>query len=470
MDRKTRRMRRIRLRSRRTKLVVGISIAAVSVVVLAAAAFGQQGSGTPERPKPLVDVASLTPPQQPVDAGWEGQVGTDANLVGVQWSGDQGADFTVEVRDGDGNWRKAGDVGTNDAQPDPGSPDAAAAAAHQGATNASEPIFVGKDVSGVRVRLDDGSAQDVKLHVIDSFDGKEPEANVESTGTPAAPTTAPSASTAPETTAPAAPPTGPSSSPPSAGGGPGAVTTTSSPAQQGFGLPQSLAAVALATVAIAFVVRRRRVLAVVASTVVLVGVACAPTKDGAGGGRPIPDSVVARSQWAPDLPWNWDACPGGPEYAPSMSTAIVHHTVNSNAYGPGDSVGIMRGIWAYHVQSLGYCDIAYNFIIDNYGVPYEGRLGGIDQSVVGAHAIGANYGTTGIAILGTFTSVLPSGGALGTLENLIRWKLLIHGDNPFDDPAADILGHRDTSATECPGDALYNYLPTTRNNVKLGWP
>ncbi|HMF82423.1 MAG TPA: N-acetylmuramoyl-L-alanine amidase [Acidimicrobiia bacterium] len=460
MDRQTRRMHRTRVRARRIKLVVGISIAATSVVVLAAAAFGQQGSGTQRPPKPRVDVADLTAPQQTVDAGWEAQVGTDANLVGVQWSGDEGADFTVEVRDGRGTWRTAGDVGKNDAKPDPGSPDAAAAATHQGTTNASEPIWVGKDVSGVRVRLDDGTAQDVKLHVIASFDGKKPEANVESTGTPPAPSTPAPAPTAPAPTAPAAPP----------GGGSGAVTTTSRAAEQGFGLPQSLAAVALSTVAVAFVVRRRRVLAVLVAAVILVAAACAPTKNGAGGGRPIPDAIVARSQWAPDLPWNWGACPGGPQYAPYMSTAIVHHTVNSNGYGPGDSVGIMRGIWAYHVQSLGYCDIAYNFIVDNYGVPYEGRLGGIDQSVVGAHAIGANYGTTGVAMLGTFTSVLPSGAALGTLENLIRWKLLIHGDNPFDDAAADILGHRDTSATECPGNALYGYLPSIRDIVKFFWP
>ena len=466
MDRKARRMRRIHLRSRRTRLVAVISVAAASVVVLAAAAFGQQGSAPSHLPKPHVAAADLTAPQQPVGPGWEGQVGTDANLVGVQWSGDQGAQFTVEVRNGGGAWRKAGEVGTNDAQPDPGSPDATAAAAHQGATNASEPIWVGKDVSGVRVRLDDGTAQDVKLHVIDSFDGKKPEANIESTGTPA-PTTAAPAPTTPTTAAPAAPPSAPNDPPLSGGAGPGAITTTSQPAQQGFGLPQSLAAVALATVAVAFVVRRRRTLAVVIAAVVLVGTACVPTKGGSGGGA-IPDSIVARSQWAPDLPWNWSACPGGPEYA-YVANAIVHHTVNSNNYGPGDSVGIMRGIWAYHVQSLGYCDIAYNFVIDNYGVAYEGRLGGIDQPVIGAHALNWNTGTTGIAILGTFSSVLPSNSALGTLENLIRWKFKIHGVDPIEVDYAHILGHRDTSATECPGDALYNYLPYTRHYVKLYW-
>jgi hypothetical protein len=452
MDRKTRRMHRIRLRSRRTKLAAGVSIAAASVVVLAAAAFGQQGSGTPERPKPRVDVADLTSAQQPVDRGWDGQVGTDANLVGIQWSGDQGADFTVEVRDGNGDWRKAGDVGSNDAEPDPGSPDAAAAAAHQGATNASEPIWVGKDVSGVRVRLVDGTAQDVKLHVIDSFRGKKPEANVESTS--------PTSTTAP---APQPPPSAPSASSP-----PSTPTTTTTQPPERFGLGQGLAAAALATLVVAFIVRRRRLLAVLVVVVVAVGVACAPTKGGPGSPTGIPGGIIPRSQWAPDLPWNWGACPAGPQYA-YVANAIVHHTVNSNNYGPGESVGIMRGIWAYHVQSLGYCDIAYNFLIDNYGVPFEGRLGGIDQPVIGAHALNWNTGTTGIAILGTFSSVLPSNATLGTLEDLIRWKFKVHGVNPFEVDYAHILGHRDTYATECPGQALYNGLPAIRNAVKAGW-
>lgn len=459
MDRKTRRMRRIRIRSRRTKLVAGVAVAAVSVVVLAAAAFGQQGQGPPPRPQPRTDKVDLTADPSPVGSGWESQVGTDANLVGVQWDGDPGAQFTVEVRDQHGSWRKASDVVAVDNGPDPGSNEAAAVT-KVAPKNITEPVWVGKDVSGVRVRLDNGSAQDPKLHVVDSTTGKKPETSVESTTVDSPPSTAPPVPSEPM---PSSPAQGPGGSPSST-----STSTTTQPAEQALGVGQGLTAAALATLAVAFIVRRRRLFAVLVVAVVAVGVACAPTKDGPPA-RGAPDGIVPRSSWAPDLPWNWDACPGGPEYAPYMSTAIVHHTVNSNAYRPGDSVSMMRGIWAYHVQSLGYCDIAYNFIIDNYGVPYEGRLGGIDQSVVGAHAIGANYGTTGVAMLGTFSSVLPSSGALGTLENVIRWKLKIHGDNPFDDPAADILGHRDTSRTECPGDALWNYLPYTRYYVKAYW-
>jgi len=459
MDRQTRRTRRDRVRSRRTKVIAGVAIAAASVVVLAATAFGQQGQGLPGKPPPKVDQVDLTAQQPPVNPGWEGQVGTEANLVAVQWNGDSSAQYTFEVRNGDGDWTKAADSGTFDNGPDPGSKDANAGGATPQTKNVTEPVWVGKNVTGVRVRLDSGSAQDVTLHVIDSTTGKKPDTNIESTSpTP--------------TTAPAPPPPPPSAPPPSAGSGsgsgsgvtPSSTTTTTQPLE-GFGLGQGLAAAALASLAVAFIVRRRRMLAVLVVVVVAIGVACAPTKGGPPQGA---EGIVPRSQWAPDLPWNWDACPGGPEYT-YVANAIVHHTVNSNNYGPGDAVGIMRGIWAYHVQSLGYCDIAYNFLIDNYGVAYEGRLGGVDQPVLGAHSLNWNTGTTGIAIVGTFSSVTPSNATLGTLEGLIRRKFKVHGVNPFEVDYAHILGHRDTYATECPGQALYDYLPYTRHYVKLYW-
>jgi N-acetylmuramoyl-L-alanine amidase len=459
VDRRTRRNHDARLRARRIQIGAVVAVAAAALAVLLTSTLG--GAQEAAKPTPAVDAVDLTPAPEPVGSGWEGQVATDANLVAVEWKGDQSASYTFETRDGAGNWKRVAESEVFDNGPDPGTQDAG-----RGATpdtkQVTEPVWVGRNVSGVRVRLEDGSAQDVTLHVIDSTRGKKPETNVESAGSPATPTEPT------ETSAPAPPPRDP---PPSDGGSGDvgdATTATTTPVRQGIGPTEGLAVAALATLVIAFVMRRRRVLAIVAAAVIMLA-ACAPTKDGGGGSaRPIPDAIVARSSWAPDLPWNWDACPGGPEYA-YVGTAIVHHTVNSNAYGPGDSVGIMRGIWAYHVQSLGYCDIAYNFIIDNYGTPFEGRLGGIDQPVIGAHSLGANTGTTGIAMLGTFSSVTPSNGALGTLENLIRWKLYIHGANPFDDPAADILAHRDVYSTECPGDALYSYLPYTRHYVKAYW-
>jgi len=130
---------------------------------------------------------------------------------------------------------------------------------------------------------------------------------------------------------------------------------------------------------------------------------------------------------------------------------------------------MIRGIYAYHVYTLGYCDIAYSFLIDNYGTPFEGRWGSEWNPIIGAHTLNHNSNTTGIAVLGTFSSVLPSDATLTTLQDLIRWKFKLHGVNPFTEDSAHIFGHRDLYPTECPGQAFYDYLPYTRDYVKAYW-
>src|SRR5260370_15412409 len=154
MDRKARRMRRIRFRSRSMKLVAAVAVAAASVVVLAAAAVGQQGGGAPGMPKPKVDRVDLATDAGQVDAGWEGEVGTHANLVAVQWNSDSSAQYTFEFRNADGKWLKAADSGTFDNGPDPGTEDAKAGGATPQTKNVTEPVWVGKNVTGVRVRLE----------------------------------------------------------------------------------------------------------------------------------------------------------------------------------------------------------------------------------------------------------------------------------------------------------------------------
>ena len=71
----------------------------------------------------------------------------------------------------------------------------------------------------------------------------------------------------------------------------------------------------------------------------------------------------------------------------------------------------MRGIEVYHVQGNGWNDIGYNFLVDRFGTIYEGRGGGIDQNVIGAHAQGFNSGTVGVALVGNFTASRSAAGA-----------------------------------------------------------
>jgi N-acetylmuramoyl-L-alanine amidase len=177
-----------------------------------------------------------------------------------------------------------------------------------------------------------------------------------------------------------------------------------------------------------------------------------------------------------------------PRYAPALRFALVHHTAGSNSYSRAQSPAIVRAIEIYHVLGNGWNDIGYNFLVDKYGRIYEGRYGGIDRNVVGAHAQGFNTGSVGVALMGTYSSRTPSRAALRSLEALLAWRLdLAHvdprgtltylsGGNPRFPSGAPVFlrtvsGHRDTGYTECPGNVLYRQIPNIAIAVsKIGLP
>jgi N-acetylmuramoyl-L-alanine amidase-like protein len=191
--------------------------------------------------------------------------------------------------------------------------------------------------------------------------------------------------------------------------------------------------------------------------------------------------IIPRSAWGADsVPPRTD-----PDYG-VVQLAFVHHTVTANSYRPQDSAGIVLGIARFHRDSNGWNDIGYNFLVDRYGQVFEGRAGGVQNAVVGAQAQGYNAQSTGIACLGTFSSVAQTEAGMDALARLIGWKLSLHGvpvdgrvtivsnggvTNRF--PAgADvrlhrISGHRDGDATSCPGDVLYRQLGDLRRRAAL---
>jgi N-acetylmuramoyl-L-alanine amidase-like protein len=164
-----------------------------------------------------------------------------------------------------------------------------------------------------------------------------------------------------------------------------------------------------------------------------------------------------------------------PVYAPALRYALVHHTAGTNSYSRSESAAIVRGIEIYHVKGNGWNDIGYNFLVDKYGQVFEGRYGGVDKNVVGAHAQGFNTGSVGVAVIGTYTDAAPPVVAQKALANLLSWRLdLAHvdplstltvasGGNPRYPPGVPVFlhavsGHRDTGFTTCPGNALYARL------------
>jgi N-acetylmuramoyl-L-alanine amidase len=165
-----------------------------------------------------------------------------------------------------------------------------------------------------------------------------------------------------------------------------------------------------------------------------------------------------------------------PAYADTLRFAVVHHTAGSNSYTRAQSASIVRGIERYHVLANGWDDIGYNFLVDKYGQVFEGRWGGVDRNVVGAHAQGFNMGSAGVALIGTYDSATITQAARNALVRLLAWRLDVAHVDPLSTfswrstgnpkfPVGRIVtlrtisGHRDTGPTTCPGSELYGELP-----------
>ncbi|MFI2431614.1 peptidoglycan recognition protein [Streptomyces sp. NPDC018693] len=209
-----------------------------------------------------------------------------------------------------------------------------------------------------------------------------------------------------------------------------------------------------------------------------------PVLPGAVGVESAPrPAIVSRAGWGADE----SISPEPPLYVPSgkIKAAVVHHTANSNGYTCADAPAVVRAIYAYHVKQLGWRDVGYNFLVDKCGTLYEGRKGGVDRAVQGAHAYGFNTQTTGIAVLGTYTTTAPPQKVLNSVAALAAWKLGQYGIDPAGTTTLTagaagtnyfgkswplgaqltlrtIHGHRDGYNTQCPGDELYNRLPVIR--------
>jgi hypothetical protein len=170
----------------------------------------------------------------------------------------------------------------------------------------------------------------------------------------------------------------------------------------------------------------------------------------------------------------WGADESKVKEAPGYGTvkgAFVHHTVNSNDYSMDDVPGLIRSIYAYHVDGHGWNDIGYNFIVDRFGRIWEGRKGGVDRAVIGAHTSGYNSQAFAMSTLGTFTSTPAPPAVITAYTQLFAWKFSIHGVDPRRTTYYNtngnqaISGHRDVGQTACPGDALYAQIPSIRSKV-----
>jgi hypothetical protein len=153
--------------------------------------------------------------------------------------------------------------------------------------------------------------------------------------------------------------------------------------------------------------------------------------------------IVPRSAWLAGGP--------APRRAPTfgrVECAVVHHTAMA---------GGITAVHALHQIERGWDDIGYNLLVDGAGRVYEGRAGGVERAVVGAHALGWNRRSTGIALLGDHSAEPATPAALDALFTLLDWKLGLHG---LTAGAETVCLHGDLAATACPGAALRDQIRT----------
>jgi len=195
------------------------------------------------------------------------------------------------------------------------------------------------------------------------------------------------------------------------------------------------------------------------------------------GARP---AIVSRAAWGGDLV--------PPRVLPSfgeVDIAVVHHTESANEYTADQSAGIVLAITKFHRDTRGWNDVGYNFLVDRFGTIFEGRAGGVDLPVIGAHAQGFNSISTGISIIGSFMAVEPPAAAVDAVARLIGWRLPLAGIPVTGQVTVTsgggslsryrsgvqvtldrICGHRDVGSTDCPGDRLYVDLPSLRAKTR----
>lgn len=156
-----------------------------------------------------------------------------------------------------------------------------------------------------------------------------------------------------------------------------------------------------------------------------------------------------------------------------VTGAVVHHTAGTNSYTAEQVPAIIRGIYTYHAQERGWDDIGYNVLVDQFGRAWEGRYGGLENPVIGAHATGANANMFGISVMGNFETAEVPQAAFQTVAEVIGWKLSLHGVDsttgtavgPGGAAVARIVGHRDVGSTACPGTRFYARLGELRSMV-----
>jgi len=186
--------------------------------------------------------------------------------------------------------------------------------------------------------------------------------------------------------------------------------------------------------------------------------------------------INPREAWGSSLPPK-----GLLEREESVRFLLVHHTAATNRYEQRAVPSKIREVYAYHTsRSKGWNDVCYNFFVDRFGGVWEGRAGSL-AGPVRADATGGSQGFAQlVCLLGNFETEEPTTAMVESCSKVLGWladkyavdldqrrpvAFVSRGSNRWPQGvkvnARPISGHRDMSATACPGRYVYELLEET---------
>ncbi|GKV56352.1 hypothetical protein NCCP2222_22990 [Sporosarcina sp. NCCP-2222] len=163
-------------------------------------------------------------------------------------------------------------------------------------------------------------------------------------------------------------------------------------------------------------------------------------------------SMTTRSQWGSTAP----SCTL-PNLAKSSVTQIVVHHCASNNTTVSNRTENQHQKWLQdYFKSINYCDLAYHFTIGKNGTILEGN----PINRMGYHAGNANSYSIGVSVHGNYEDRSFTATQESRLVNLLAWLCYDFNIEP-----SKIVGHKDISATLCPGKNVYSRIHGIRNAV-----
>jgi len=131
---------------------------------------------------------------------------------------------------------------------------------------------------------------------------------------------------------------------------------------------------------------------------------------------------------------------------------FIHHTAGASCDTQAECSAQVRAVQNLHMDSNGWCDIGYTWLVGEDGRGYEGTT----PENVGTHTGGYNSVGHAICTIGTFTNYRPNDLAMIAVQHIIDCAL----NRGYLASTFKLNGHRDTSATACPGDSYYPEIQT----------